>query len=182
MGSKQFHFFATKSDQKQVLDVIESTGSLKYIRCGLFDSPEPIEYNSLIDWEGLGFNEFGDTAPATIFMVLGRHLEVKVRAAPQRKGGVKYPIDQLENQETIVFRPSGLYEETNLIAGNCGTAYGDNPISLELFKLFRKHFVKKFTTIGNYFVGDEAQKLMKEETRMVTVGVRSPREYDLKLL
>lgn len=179
MKGKQTHFFATRADLSLISQICEHSKQIKYILFGLFDESYLNSYSSLLDWKNVGSNLKGNTTSTECFLVLEREATVNFEVVPQRKGGIKYSVDQSRNPTSIIFRPSGLYNETSLIAGNLGTI-STHPTSIELYNLFRKTIQKHSKKVGNYYVAEDALELMKQGVRMVTMGIDSPSEYDLK--
>lgn len=179
--SRRFHFFETKKDFEEIFKIIESVRQLKYVRAGLFKTPNPTIYESFLDYEDLGYRRYGEvTADDNMFLVFDRSAEIIQRPVPQVTGEVRYAIDQMMNPDSLHFCPSGFFAEKNLIAGKASTI-SDSQTSTELYNLFRKTIRKKSSKIGYAYVGEDALELMKQGIRMVTIGVGSPLEYDLKL-
>ena len=95
-------------------------------------------------------------------------------------GGVRYEVSQQANPDSITFLPGGIFENQRvLVCGHIGTASKSSE-SLGLYKPFTKSVTKDFARIGNYRVGPEAERLMDQGYRMVTIGIGSSREYDLR--
>jgi hypothetical protein len=46
-----------------------------------------------------------------------------VRTVPQRKGGIKFGIDPMENINTVVLRLGGSVENKRLISGDVSTTF-----------------------------------------------------------
>src|SRR5262245_50921977 len=148
--AKQTHIFATRSDLLPGLNVIEAQRPLKYVLHDLYKSPVSKEYSSLVELDELGINKTGDHARGAQYFVFDARNETKMRAVPQRKGGVHYFVDV--DPTSIVFWPGGMYEGSCLISGHIGTAL-DNRCSLELYREFARAITKGFKKVGNYHVG-----------------------------
>jgi len=131
----------------------------------------------------------GKTSP--IPMPLGQYLDssegtgaqqrkIAVSATSTAVGGIRYDVSQLANPNSITFLPGGIFDNQEvLVCGHIGTA-SKSPDSLTLYKAFVKSVTKGFVKIGSYRVGPEAERLMDQGYRMVTIGIGSPREYDLR--
>lgn len=178
MPRNQLSFFATKDDLESLLRAVESEQPLQFVIAGLFDSPniEPME--SLLGVSNLGSVAVGDANHEPAYLVARRGVPIEVQPVPQRRGGVKYSLDQLANPKTIAFRTGGTFGETCLIAGQVGTASDDSG-SLELFKLFSKQIRHRFTKVKSFYVGREAGKLFDNGWRL-TANPKAPSLYDLK--
>ena len=178
MAKNQLSFFATKADLESLLRTVESKQQLQFVATGLFDSPDIEPMQSLLATPNLGHLSVADHNQGPCYLVASREVFIKVRAVPQRRGGVKYAVDQQENPKTIALRPSGSFGETCLIDGQVGTI-SDDPISLELFRLFTKEIRYQFTKINEFYVGKEAGELLDKGWRL-TANAKSPALYDLK--
>lgn len=190
--SRQEHIFATRTDLEPGLRLIESQHRLTYTARFSYSlskdrmiivphkTPEFETYDSLLKVERLGINCTGEHHTGDDYLIVEGASDVRLRSAIQRKGGIHYFVDQEFNPKSICFSPGGIYEEHNLICGHIGTA-SEHPESITLYKMFTKAITKGFKKIGNYKVGPEALHLMSQGIRMVTISVKSPREYDLRI-
>lgn len=175
--SKQTHIFATRVDLEPGLKLIEFQRSLRYVVLQLYKSSEYQVYRSLLEVDQLGINTTGDHTRADHYLVVGATVEVKMRAVPQRKGGVHYFVNI--DPTSITFWPGGLYEKRCLISGDIGTA-SDDPDSIKLYREFTRAVTKGFKKVGNYYVGPEALRFLDQGVRLITMGIDEPVEYDLK--
>ena len=181
MRGKQIHFFASKGDLENILKSIEASRSLKYVQSGLFNNRKPVIYESFLDYEDLGINKRGQVSNGDImFLVMNKISEVFVEPVPQFSGKLKYAIDMRLNQASLLIVPSGFYDSNTLIAGKIGTI-STHPVSVEIYDLFRKTILKNSKQIGYARVCPDALEFMKNGGRMVTMGIDSPFEYDLKI-
>lgn len=174
----QQSFFGTTTDLSSLVRAIESEQLLRYVLTGLFDVPDAISIQSLLDVPDLGRVEFGNTNQSSGYLVASRELNVELRPVPQRRGGVKYAVDQTANPNTIVFRPGGAFGESCLIAGQVGFT-SNAPRALELFHLFMGSIQRQFTKVKSFYVGKEAGQLLDNGWRLTT-NAKSPVLYDLK--
>jgi hypothetical protein len=178
MARNQQSFFATKSDLESLLRTVESEGRLQFVETGLFDSPDVRPIRSLLGVPGLGQLSVGDHNLGTCYLVADQDVSITSRAVPQRRGGMKYAVDQDGNPKTIAFRPSGTFGDNVLIDGQVGTV-SDDPSSLALFHLFRNEIRRRFTRVHEFYLGKESGELLDRGWRL-TANVRSPTSYDLK--
>lgn len=158
------------------------------------------KYASLEEWDELGSNTTGNHLSGYSLLVVPKNSKIQVSRIPQHAGivrsaldqltsgaldrlvsaEVRYALDQRRNPDTVSFLPGGVYNEQQiLVCGHIGTA-SESPISIDLYKAFAGAVTKGFERIGAYRVGPEAIRLMDEGYRMVTIGIGSPREYDLR--
>lgn len=179
--SNQTHFFATKSDLLQVLHEIESTINLKYV----LSTPvwpwarDKVVFNSLKDYPNLGTNKTGKQQLGDCFFVFNIQSPVNFRKTflffP------KYAVDnQINNPNSIVLWPGGLYKKQFLISGHVGTAASEKE-SIDLYQYFSKILIKHFQKVKSYYVGKEALMLYKDGCRLITMSVAEPVEYDLSI-
>lgn len=177
MKSKQFIFFGEKLDFFEILKEVESKKEFKYFQTGLFDDTNIVNYNSLFDYSNLGNASFGSQSLNDCFLMIPKNNELKIRAVPQRKGGVKYAVDQLVNEESIIIQTGGIYKDGIFVAGRIGTVK-ENSFSNELYSLFFRTIKKKFVKVGNCYVGKLAKEKLDSGWRFV-LNEGSPKEYDL---
>lgn len=177
MKSKQILFFCTRNDITPLIKEIELSFSIEYVKMGLFDDNSISMYDSAIEIPNLGIVDCGDWNGDLRLMILPKGANVRIRSVAQKKGGIKYAIDPLENQESICIQFGGIYKSDIIIAGKCGTTFFSD-FALIVFKkistLLKKHFVR----IGNFYVGQDALDKLKIGWRLTT-DEQSPREYDL---
>lgn len=178
MKRNQLNFFATKADLESLLRAVESQRQLQYVVAGMFDSPDIVAVSSLLDNPNLGQTTVGDAMQTVCYVVTSREAAIEVRPVPQRRGGIRYAIDQAVNPATITLRPGGAYGNICLLAGQMGTI-SEDPSSLNLYRAFSKEARKQFEKIGPYYVGKEAAELLDKGWRLTT-GVKSPTLYDLR--
>lgn len=180
MRGKRVHFFADKNDLDLIFRTAEAERDIYYVKFGMFDTREPPQYNSFFDYEDLGINRRGQhTNSEIMFLVMDKTTQFWATAIPQVAGGTKYAVDQRDNPGSVVLTPSGFYDANTLIAGELGTI-SDNAESLAIIALFRKIIKKNSVQVGYARVCAGAMEFMKNGGRMVTMGIDSPREYDLK--
>lgn len=178
MAKNQISFFATQSDLLPVLQAVEGSRPFEYIPSGSFNAPTVKRLESLITSPNLGIATVGDSNHEATYLIASRGTEVQIRDVPQRRGGVKYAVDQVANPKTIAIRPGGMYQDKYLIAGQIGTA-SDDKDSFELFKLFSGELTKRFEKVKSFYVGPEARTLLDKGWRL-TASVKASPEYDLK--
>ncbi|HET9056085.1 MAG TPA: hypothetical protein VFN30_04480 [Chitinophagaceae bacterium] len=177
MKSKQILFFATAADIEPIVKSIETSFSIRYYEMGLFDTNSTGSYNSVFEIPNFGFPKVGDWNRDLRLMAIPKEMSLVIRDIPQKIGGIKYAIDSLENQTSICFQFGGIYQNGILLGGTCGTSFL-NDFSSQVFKDFSSRVKKFFKKIGTFYVGEEAEKKLKEGWRLVT-NEKSPREYDL---
>ena len=180
MARNQNQFFLTRKDLSVILKIIESEIHIKYTRFGMYEDVELFNpLFNLIKDKNLGIAESGDWVHCISYIVSKEDQIIRIEDVPQKNGGILYSVDQLINNETIVFKPGGFFPDKNLIAGSVGTAY-DNNDSLELYKIFIKHIKANSKKIGTFYVGKEAKQLLDSGWRL-TCNIKSPAVYDLKV-
>lgn len=172
-------FFATKSDLEDSIQRLESGLEVEYVRTGLFDSREYERKHTLMFLPELGLNPSGAVNLAASFLIVHKNSEIRVRSVAQRKGWFKFAIDQLENQETVQLRLSGMYDEHTLLPGRIAIAK-NNEAAKTLYNSIRKLFCLGYKDVKGWKIGPEALKLFEQGCRL-TVDVNSPPQYDLRL-
>jgi hypothetical protein len=175
--SNSLHFFATRRDLEGVLQAIESYHPVVYVKAGISRLPEVQRVSSGLDIPGLGVATAGDQNQQQWYLVTEPRVEVEIESIPQRRGGMRFAIDQQKNPHSIAFRPGGVFKGKCIIPGQVGSC-SENIASKELLNLFVKEFRRQFTRIKSYYVGEEAAQLLDSGFRL-TFNARSPVEHDL---
>ncbi len=109
-------------------------------------------------------------------------LKGDIEAVPtlQSAGSIRYEVGPDQNPDGIIFAPGGIYNSQKvLVCGHIGTLMNSRE-SLDLYNSFVRAVTEGFQAIGSYRVGPEAVRLMDEGYRLVTIGLASPPEYDLR--
>lgn len=177
MKSRTILFFAVQADLRPVLQAVEAKIVVHFVECGMFDSDVIDRRTNMSAFPELGIAKHGNANLEDMFLVLPGTASVVVRPVPQRRGGLKYAIDQIENPGTVVLRPGGAWGDSAVIQGMVGSVHGD-PIAKQLMAFFSKEIKTRFTNIKGVWVGDVALQLLDSGMRL-SAGVSSPREYDL---
>lgn len=125
MKSKQIFIFSDIEDLKSILQDFETNNNVQYYATGLFDYSEILKYSSIFDVSNLRVANVGDWNLCLNLLVIGKDDSVKFREVPQRKGGIKYAIDQMINPRSIVLKTGGVFKEGVLVAGAIGTISDD---------------------------------------------------------
>lgn len=173
MARNQISFFATKDDLSELLEAVKSERQLQFVVGGMFDEAPDVETTKSL----LGSLESSAKAEA-IYLLFVPGTPIEIRRVEQRRGGVRYAVDQLANPTTVVLRPGGQFNEQCLLAGQLGTA-SDDPNSLALFHATSKHVKRLFTKIKTFYVGKEASELLDNGWRLIA-NAKSPPLYDLR--
>jgi hypothetical protein len=176
---REKHFFATRADLEPGVRLIEGRHRLVFVESDMVPTPELHMYSSLLDIPALGTNETGSHTTGKCVLVMKSGAKPSLRRIPQRKGGVMYSADQDNNPNSIVLWPGGVYRNEALICGHVGTI-STRADSVDLWGEFHGALLKGFTKIKSYHVGPEALRLYDAGWRLVTIGVKSSVEYDLR--
>jgi len=176
--SKLISFFATRDDLLCLLGEVELKWRIHYTEAGMFETPEIIVYCSSPHIPQLGITHWGTTITGLFYLIADAATSFKVRPVPQRRGGIRYAMDQKENPDTVTFFPGGRYDNETVIAGNFSTCT-NSQVSADLMQAIARLVRKKWTKIKSYSVGPEAMAILESGGRL-TADIRSPREYDLK--
>ncbi|HZE85250.1 MAG TPA: hypothetical protein VE035_13140 [Puia sp.] len=177
MKSKQTFFFAEWEDISPIIKEAESKMEVHYYLTGSFEDPEIPHYMSFSETPDPGRVKYGDWNHHDDYLVMPRDTLVAIREVPQRKGGIRYLVDQLANSKGIALKIGGIFQEGILVGGRLATG-SENEFSLGFYKLLSTMIKKQFTRIGTFYVGKNAETRLREGWRLVTDD-KSPKEYDL---
>jgi hypothetical protein len=173
-------FFAVLEDIEQILKNIETTIEVHYYKTGLMDSKNIPNYSSIFDTPKIGVALSGDWNKIDNYLVMKKETLLNIETVPQRAGGIKFAVDQLNNQNSVTLKLGGIYNDAEnvIVAGRVATI-SDYEDSNELYKLFSTKIKKEFKKIGTFYVGKKAEEKLKMGWRLVT-NEKSPNEYDLR--
>lgn len=177
--ANEIYFFATKEDLLRIIQKVEQNIKLKYVENNSYDSNEIKIFNSLEEYENIGINLSGNHQSQS-FLVLEWNDILNIREVKQTSGGMKYCVDQMVNENSIVIWPGGTYKDKYLICGHMGTIHKTLK-SKNLFNIFQKAIKKECSKkVARYFIGNEAIKQC-EQMRFITMNVNQSEEYDIKI-
>src|SRR5436309_4388226 len=171
-------FFATADDLIPIFEAVERKHRLTYTLCGMFASDQVASASS-----GATISTLRSPAPHESAIACPQYLvsaaghRVTIREVRQDRGGVVYAIDQLANNDSIVFQPGGLYPPNVLLNGRAGSV-SDSQFSMQIYRAFTSAIGKAFRRVRAFYVGPQAYELWRQGHRL-TQAVQSPAEYDL---
>ena len=86
----------------------------------------------------------------------------------------------MNNEESVLFWPGGIFENKYLICGHVGTVYL-NEKSKKILDIIQKIIKKQCETkVGRYYISKEAKK-MYNNLRFITININQSKEYDIKI-
>jgi len=167
MKSKQIFFYGLEIDLRDILKHIEQNFEVKYIKVGLLDyTPDTID--SFLDTENtIGVSLYKDWNQVDKYMIIPKTEEVEIRNVPQKRGGLKYAIDQMKNPNSIIFYSGGVYNESFIIASKIGTI-SQTEFSKKIFKSVSSYIKKGFQKEGAFYISDESLKKQKQGVILTT--------------
>ena len=176
--SKQFHLYAVKDDLITVLRQIEASEEVEYVQIENYLTEKAKIYESLIMYEELGINTTGKQEQGVQFLVTKKNHSIRFDKVSRNDGSTVFLVHQRNNPDSIIISPGGLYEDNCIIAGNIATISGSN-VSMKLYSNYVKQFKKNFTCIHQFWIGEQAKKILHNGGRLTT-GINRPLLYDLK--
>jgi hypothetical protein len=174
MLRNQLEIFATPTDFVSLLRAVQKVQPLKLVQAGLSETSDVRSFNTLEEVHDAVSTSDG-AGPTLLAFEQGA--SPTVREVPQRKGGTRYAIDQLENPGSVTLHPRGAIGGSILLAGQIGTTSEDLR-ALKVFKAFSTAVRAQFVKVKSYWVGAEALRLLDGGMRL-TATPKSPPEYDL---
>ena len=166
MASRSFKVFGTKKDLESVFYEFQELNLVKYYKCGR--NNDKIADITKTNYFGISLN--------------GSHIGNKYLVIKDDESihFDKYKhISQNLNEASVAIDLGGLYDENTVVPTTISTIWYDNKISKEIFSDLRKIMKRHAsTTINGYMILKNAYS-KKEQLRFATIGVQSPREYNL---
>lgn len=176
MKSKQCFLYATKEDLVEIFLLLESSFKIKYAEAGLLNDKVSCFY-SFKNIETLGTVEYGDWNNNKKYLILNDDYDLVIRDVVQKNGELKYAVDQMKNENSIVFYIGGVFQNNALIASKIGLI-NESSFTTELFKKLLVHLKKNFVNIKGFYVSRTALEESKKGLRLTT-DAKSSSDYDL---
>jgi hypothetical protein len=171
-------FFATAGDLRPGLAIAQEKIPTEFLLQEMRDDRNVTVYQSLTDAPDFGRSARGDVIGSPQYFLFRRGHVPKPSAVAQRRGGTKYVVDP--TPDCVILRCGGLHEPTGaLVAGELLQPLEPSAHAVEMFDVYATEMLRGFEKIGSYWLGREALRGFRAAQRLVTIGVRSPREYDL---
>jgi hypothetical protein len=171
-------FFATADDLRPGLAAAQKQIPTEFLLQEMRDDRSVTVHQSLADAPEFGRSPTGAVASSPQYFLFRRGQVPKPRAVPQRRGGVKYVVDP--TPDCLILRCGGLHEASGtLVAGELQQPLEPSPRATEMYRLYSSELFRAFQRVRLYWLGPEALRAFRAGQRLVTIGVRSPREYDL---
>jgi hypothetical protein len=174
-------FFALREDLLPIFAEVESRGPLRYARFDRYLEPRFSVYSSGTEIPNLSVATSGNGCASYLVyqppnsLILRTIIETDRYDKPIRE---TYRLDQLENPDTIVFSPGGLWKGEILLYGSVGTVPWTNESAKKLRARFQCIIRKRFKRVGSYYVAAAALEMLKAGKRL-TIAEQSPKEFDL---
>ena len=175
--SKRVRFYATSRDILSVLALVEDKCRVQYIRTGNNDHPRVSRYLRGAEIPEIGIADQGTGSVCRAFLVMLAETTLNVDTFRGSDGHTRYSISQLLNEDSVVFRPAGMWRSSILLCGEVATLSGSDH-ALLLMKHFRAAIRKLFKCYGIQWIGPEAMALWASGSRL-TIADQSPPEYNL---
>jgi hypothetical protein len=171
-------FFATESDLKTVLNDVDNEMPLEFLENGFYASRNDIIRLTPNNIPNLGISRWGDHCDRLLFIVKSGE-QINYHKVQQEEG-IKYSCDG--NSDGLTLWPGGFYGTDFLIVGRIDTLHNPTKKTKKMYKLFQKHFKKHFKKkVGYHYIGSEAHTYAGK-IRFITISIKSPPEYDLKII
>lgn len=177
--ASEIYFFMTKEDLLHMLTRVEESIGVKYIENAAYYSKDIPIYDSLTDYEYLGISRTGDHQSES-FLVLEKSEELHPEERLQFDGRMRYLVDQSNHSDSVGLWLGGMYRDKFLVCGHMGTISASDK-SKRIFNAFRKCIKAQCKyKKGRYYFSDNVKEI-SGGVRLITISVKSPPEYDLKI-
>lgn len=171
-------FFATRADLAAGLRVVEQTEAVQFVVDEMRDDRAFTVIDALSAHPALGSSIGTSVIASPRYQIFRRGEIPRPREVPQRRGGVKWVIEPTSDSLRLIC--GGVHAATGaLLAGELQQSVNASRRSRELFERVGRELFRGFTRVRLYSVGPEALARLRAGYRLATIGVESPREYDL---
>ncbi len=171
-------FFADAEDAMVLMDELERAVPLRLMRTGGYETlMEALIFDSYKSVPDFGVSVHGQSVQEPSFLLFPCDYHPRIREVRQKRGGVKFFVDQMINKKSVVLRPGGRFDASTIISGQIGTI-SEDPWSLRVYKKAVSIIRKNFKEVGAYFVGSQAYQCLQFGGRL-TQDIRSSEEDDL---
>ena len=169
-------FYATSEDLLPLLASVESHLDVKYTPMGISSSKVVQSWHHGNELPTIGVPSPNESA------ISGPSYLVTLAATPvtprliRTECGDSWVVDQLQNPDSTVLLHGGRYEQV-LLYGRVATA-SRTPGALKLQRVYEAAIRRSFARVQAFYVGEAAEALLDSGFRL-TIGAKSPPEYDL---
>lgn len=182
--SRSVEFFATRQDSLQLLQTLEESSPLFYVRWGHYAEPQAPTYSTASEIPDLGVPSRPRKSEDR-YLVFPEQVPVRFRELTGSTGTPEFITEAPAGVPWVHWHSGGLYGKECLVEGIIETALS-NPHELRLFDSFYRAIRKRFLRIesskmGTSYVGMEALELLRGRMRFVRNSNSSPRILDFKL-
>jgi len=132
-----------------------------------------------LDYQLFGTSIASSHSTADTFIAIKKNEQLSIRPVNQRRGVIKYAVDQYINPNSIIICPGGVYNNQSIIMGMIGST-SVNSESKTIENQYKREIKKYFSNVRGMWVGEEAFTMLQNGARL-TSSVRSPKECDLQL-
>lgn len=173
-------FFATRGDLVPGLRAAERAIAVQYVLAEMRDDDAFTVIDALSDNAGLGQAVTDVVISEPRYLIFHRGEAPAPRRVPQKRGGDKYLVES--SPDCLILRVGGLQATSGaLLAGELQEPLDPSGRAIEMFRVFSRELFRGFERVKLYWVGPEALSALHAGKRLVTIGINSPREYDLAL-
>ncbi|RRD37924.1 hypothetical protein EII29_10950 [Leptotrichia sp. OH3620_COT-345] len=185
MKGRGMYFYALKEDfMESIKELEKKMEGLLYIKDEIvYDKSEFKIYESIEELPDIGKIRMGTFDDVFYdqwrYFVIKKGEEFEYEEFKMKSG--KYRYDLINTKGTIIFKPSGIYVDTNCVIKGEITTISEEVSAQLLFKEFKKALLKNMVNVaGGMYVGKSVIE-NKERYRLVYGSPQSPKEYDLDL-
>ncbi|MEZ5314524.1 MAG: hypothetical protein R2862_13270 [Thermoanaerobaculia bacterium] len=181
MTVRQLLFFGTPEDLALGFEEFDRVTSCKWFVLRSERGPSdlgPFSHQQV--FPHLGISETGSQSSDPAAMCLHADASPMFQRKNLRNGDVVHEMEQSANPDSVLVVPGGVYAAVGIVAGRMSTVSTTRYAS-ELVRLFLSITLSGFQKIGQYRIGPRALEAARGGTRLVTMGIDEPTDYDLAL-
>jgi hypothetical protein len=175
---KRINFFALRNDLISILTRLEEMRTIAYSASK--DSSEPIveQFETGKQLPNLGKATADQWINCDSYLIAGKSDTLRTREFRLVDGTIRYSIDQMLNEHTVVLQLGGLWKDGAIIGSSIATISNCKPAQ-DLMHAAKTAIKKSFVRVNAFCVGPEALLAFRGGARLTT-AIQSPTEYDLR--
>ena len=167
---ERIQFYALKPDLISIIQKVELDLGVTYMHTFPLTQPQKQPFDSALNLPNLGLANADSSIGCDSYLIALMGYQFIPRVVQLKAGGSHCFYDQLSNEDTVVFRPAGLYVETGeVFYSELSTLSRDKNAQL-IMRRFYKVIKKQFVKHDGVWLGAEVLNLLKSGGRLTAAS------------